>query len=428
MPSGRLTVKKGTYYAVLFISEGGGKGKEKWICLKVPEKRGLRKAQGMLDILKADYDPNNPVQIERTMAKIGLGIRPSQNANPGRVDSDDLFTKARGGSILFSDYMRLWLEKVRPTLEQTTFGGYEKCIRALTPYFKTRGVRLEDISPDDIEDFYSYEGATHKGSTVVRFHVIIREALQYAFKKGIILTNPADRVDRPKSEPYMAEFYNIDEMKDLLKKVHGTKLEFAVLMACHYGLRREEIVGLKWDAIDFQYKTLTIRHTVTVAQIGGHHLRVAKDRAKSKKSLRTLPLFPVVENFLLDMHEKQEGYKKLFGNTYNHKYDEYIYVDPDGRLVDPDWISKNFPVFLKANGLKHIRFHDLRHSCATMLRHQGVAMEDIQKWLGHSTITTTEAIYAHFDDRKHIDSANKISDAFGEREIDEEDQKKPEMK
>jgi integrase len=120
--------------------------------------------------------------------------------------------------------------------------------------------------------------------------------------------------------------------------------------------------------------------------------------------------------------------KALLGNTYCQDFLDYIYLWPDGRRVKAQWLTTTFHRFLRNHGLPMVRFHDLRHSCATLARHEGVPMEDIQKWLGHSTITTTEAIYAHFDDRKHIDSANKISDAFGEREIDEEGQKKPEMK
>ena len=98
---------------------------------------------------------------------------------------------------------------------------------------------------------------------------------------------------------------------------------------------------------------------------------------------------------------------------YNYDYDEYIYKDDNGKLIRPCYITQHFTdSIIKKYGLKKIRFHDLRHSCATLLRSQEVPMEDIQKWLGHSQITPTEHLYAHFEYKSHIRSASKISGAL----------------
>ena len=196
-------------------------------------------------------------------------------------------------------------------------------------------------------------------------------------------------------------------------------------MAAHYGLRREEIVGLKWSAIDFQYKTLTVRHTVTEYVIDGKPQLIARDAAKTSSSVRTLPLFPSVEDFLLKMKLEREDWERFYGAKYHHEADEYIYVNEDGTLMHPNYISRYFPMFLKKNGLRKIRFHDLRHTCATLLRHEGVPMEDIQKWLGHSEISTTERIYAHFDDRNNLPTSDKIAEAFGESKVSEAKPPKP---
>jgi integrase len=114
------------------------------------------------------------------------------------------------------------------------------------------------------------------------------------------------------------------------------------------------------------------------------------------------------------MKEKEEYTKKFFGNCYNHKNDEYIYKDPNGNLVKPGYVTQHFKkwVIEKNPHLKTIRFHDLRHSCAPLLRSEGVPLEDIQKWLGHSQITNTEKLYAHFEYKTHLKSAEKISNAF----------------
>jgi integrase len=226
-------------------------------------------------------------------------------------------------------------------------------------------------------------------------------------------------------ERFIGSYYNIEETQKLLQEVKGSKLEFAVIMAAHYGLRREEIVGLKWSAIDFQYKTLTIRHTVTEYVVDGKPTMIARDAAKTSRSVRTLPLFPSVEDFLLKMKAKREDWEKFYGTRYHHEADEYIYVNEDGTLMHPNYISRYFPMFLKKNGLRKIRFHDLRHTCATLLRHEGVPMEDIQKWLGHSEISTTERIYAHFDDRNNLPTSDKIAEAFGESKVSEVKPPKP---
>ena len=128
----------------------------------------------------------------------------------------------------------------------------------------------------------------------------------------------------------------------------------------------------------------------------------------------------VIESMLLDTKAEQEERKKAFGRTCNHGYDDYIFVREDGERYKVDWVTRTFKEFLKKNNLRVIRFHDLRHTCATMLRHTGVPMEDIQKFLGHSTITTTEGIYAHFDDTQHRTAISRLSDYLSNKTKDDE--------
>ena len=116
---------------------------------------------------------------------------------------------------------------------------------------------------------------------------------------------------------------------------------------------------------------------------------------------------PVIEEMLIRMKKEQEKNRKFFGNSYVDS--KYIYVHEDGKFYNPNYITCGFNKFLRKNNLRHIRFHELRHSCATLMRHEGVKMEDIQKWLGHSQLATTEKIYAHFEEEQHIASANVIS-------------------
>ena len=167
-------------------------------------------------------------------------------------------------------------------------------------------------------------------------------------------------------------------------------------------------MGLKWDAIDFERKTITIRHTVTEAMVDGKMGLIKADSTKTKSSFRTLPLVAPFEQILLRMKAEQEKNRKLCGNCYCQDYLDYIYVNEIGELVKPGYLTAHVPAVLKKNGMPKLRFHDLRHSCASLLFAQGVPLKEIQAWLGHSTIGTTANIYTHLDENSKINSANAI--------------------
>lgn len=265
-----------------------------------------------------------------------------------------------------------------------------------------------------IQDYYTYEMRVNKlsANAVIHRHANIRKALQYAMKIGLIDSNPADLVERPKKGKYVGGYYNESELEQLFKAIKGDPLELAVIVAAFYGLRRSEVIGLKWDAIDFENKTVSIRHTVTQACVDRKSTVVQKDRTKTKSSYRTLPLVPPFERLLIQLKADQARNRKLCGRSYNTDYLDYIYVNEIGELIKPGYLTQHFPALLEKKGLKRIRFHDLRHSCASLLFANGVSMKEIQAWLGHSDISTTMNIYTHLDVDSKIASANAILNIF----------------
>lgn len=273
----------------------------------------------------------------------------------------------------------------------------------------------------DIQEYYNIlfsDGLS--ANSVIHHHAIIRKALDYAYKMDIIPNNPADKVQRPKKEQYIGSFYNENELNELFEKSKDDPLNLMIRMASYYGLRRSEVLGLKWDAFDFDNKTITIKHTVTIGRIDGKRQIYSKDRTKNKSSYRTLPLIDDIADRLLEFKGQQEYFKKAFGKSYYNKDKEYVFVKPDGKLTRPDYVSEHFKNLLKNLGLRHIRFHDLRHSCASLLLAKGIPMKAIQEWLGHSNFSTTANIYAHLDSNsKHL-SAQAITSAFEiKKEIEE---------
>jgi Site-specific recombinase XerD len=192
----------------------------------------------------------------------------------------------------------------------------------------------------------------------------------------------------------------------------GTRLELPVMFGAFYGLRRSEVLGLKWDAIDFKSDTITIRHTVTSCNIDGKHMLVASDNTKTKSSMRTLPLVPAFKEKLLAVRAEQEHNRKLCGRAYNKEYQGYICINEIGDIIKPTYITTEFPQLLERNGLRKIRYHDLRHSCASLLLANGVPMKQIQDWLGHSDFSTTANIYAHLDYNSKLSSASALQNGL----------------
>ena len=246
-------------------------------------------------------------------------------------------------------------------------------------------------------------------NTIVHHHAIIRKCLEYAFKMDIIPNNPADKVQKPKVEQYIGSYYTQTELNTLFEKSKGDPLEVVILITAFYGLRRSEVLGLKWDSFDFDNLTFTIKHTVTITNTEGNNRKLeCKDKTKNKSSYRSLTLLDDMAEKLLELKEKQEAFKKAFGKSYNKQYLDYVFVNPQGKLIRPDYITQHFSMLLEKIGMKHIRFHDLRHSCASLLLAKGIPMKAIQEWLGHSNFSTTANLYAHLDSNSKKKSAEVL--------------------
>ena len=146
-----------------------------------------------------------------------------------------------------------------------------------------------------------------------------------------------------------------------------------------------------------------------MATIDGKRIEIVGDTTKSKASYRTLPLVPSIRVKLLEVQAEQERNRKLCGRAYNKADSKYIYTDALGNRIKPDYLSSEFPKFLEKQGFRRMRFHDLRHSCASLLLANGVPLKQIQEWLGHSDFGVTANTYAHLDYASKVASANAMS-------------------
>ena len=298
-------------------------------------------------------------------------------------------------------------EIAKGRLAHATYGAYQGLLKStIVPYFRKKKLTLRELEARHLQMFYSEMLRRVTPNTVIHYHAVIHSALKYAVKTDMLIQNVADKVDRPRKNSFQPVFLSADEMQKMFEALRGTKLELPVLVAAFYGFRRGEVLGLKWDAIDFERDTITIKHIVTNAKIDGKCEIVCADRAKTKSSLRSLPLVSNIREKLLALREQQKENRRVCGNCYSKKYDGYVFVDAMGNIFNPRSVTANFSKLLEQNGLRHIRFHDLRHSCASLLLANDVPLKQIQEWLGHSDIGTTANIYSHLDYKSKITSAN----------------------
>ena len=329
--AGHLTLKNGRYYAVLNYRNAGGQRKTKWIALGLPEKGNKRKAEAELARLRAEFEPPKEV---------------------GDLSSD----------MLFADYLLEWLEIAKGRLAVATYSSYAAMIKKpVGPYFRQRNLTLRELEARHLQMFYSEMLRKVKPNTVIHYHAIIHSALKYAVKTDMLVQNVADKVDRPKKNSFQPVFLSAEEMQKMFEALRGTKLELPVLVAAFYGFRRGEVLGLKWDAIDFERGTISVIRTVTTITLDGKQTEIEQQSAKTKSSLRTLPLIGSFREYFLQVKEAQELNEQICGNCYNHEYDGFVFVDELGERMRANYLTSAFPKFLESHGLRRMRFHDLRH-------------------------------------------------------------------
>jgi len=320
--------------------------------------------------------------------------------------------KESKADIQFGIYVeKVWLPKIRANVEESTYAEYQHEVDVIAKYFCKTGVTLGALVAEDIEDFYEHLANERglNGCTLQKYHSRITSACKYAARKlKWISFSPASDVDQPKKQDFIASYYNQHETKKLLDFVQGHKLELAVMLGI-YGLRRSEVVGLKWEFVDFQNNTISIFNTVTQYTLDGVRHIKSKSRAKTKKSRRTLPIIPALRNKLLQMKQEQEECRRLCGRSYTTDYLAYVYVDEMGDRIKPDYITGTFRRFLEQKGLRLVRYHELRHSCASLLLANGVPLKQIQEWLGHSDFAITANTYAHLEFSSKLKSAEAMA-------------------
>lgn len=333
----------------------------------------------------------------------------------------------------FLEYAKLWLKDYAEiNIKPSTLYGYKSCLNAhILPRFKD--YKLSDITVYELEKFYNDLRKTKSlnpdsngnhnllSEAVVRHqHSLLCVMLNTAVKWDFINFNPCLKLTKPPTVTRKEmKFYDEEELKKLFQHLEYENLTFktAIYLLTLGGMRRGECLGLFWEHVDFEKKTITIKNNLLNIREKGVYL----DTPKTKKSKRTISLPDICFDLLKKLKAKQELEKELFSNDWMDT--EFVFKDEYGNYYNPSRLSRQWVLFQKKHNLKHIRLHDLRHTCATYLLSHNVPIATVSKKLGHSNIYTTLDVYTHSVDSDDIEASNLLNNMVIKCKEDVNDEK-----
>lgn len=290
-----------------------------------------------------------------------------------------------------SAWLAHWLDGKRETVCPRSFQQYAAVIRRASAFFDSQVDALAHLTPYLVESYLDNQRASGLSESTIRLHTrVLHMALQTARNCGLIQFNPACGIAMPHAERDIPAPYTPAELQQLMAACQGTDLYLPVLLAATYGLRRGEVCGLCWEDVDLEAGQLHVRRNAVMEHDESGRCRmVCSEVLKTRASRRSFPLTTTLQA-LLCQHQAQTGHHA--GPVFECR---------SGGPMRPDTLTRQFQRLLAQHGLRPIRFHDLRHSCATELARCGCEVSEIQAFLGHSnTITTLQYVHSDADSNR----------------------------
>lgn len=366
---GSLHENHGVWYVYFRVRDANGKQKQKCISTKIrAEKGSKRRAEAKMAEILAEWE----------------GLEDSSQTLTGYVEK----------------YLALRKSKIAPT----TWDDYQRIYRAhISPYFSDNCKKLlNKLKPEDIDKFYNHLLEQNlKATTIKKDHALLRLVFQHAHDNHYIKDNIMEKVKAPsaKGEKPKHDFLTISELKYLLKCVAGDKMELPIFFAAVFGLRKSEILGLRWSAVDFQnYEINVVKKVVKTTDENGKLIDKEFDEMKTASSSATYKINDTIAEFLKQHKEKQKAHDN-----------DPICIDENGQRLKSDYISHRFGELLTKYSVKQVRFHDLRHSCISALVSMGFSMKAIQEYARHSSYKVTADTYSHITSDAKLEQLNELT-------------------
>lgn len=319
------------------------------------------------------------------------------------------YVKAMGETV--ETYLRSWLEQ-QSQLKETSYA----CYRAHIKYTLAIGsIKLQKLTPDKVQAMYTdLSKNKHLGPATIK---LIHRILYKAFKDAIRLKllapgmNPCQDLLLPKNERSKSQSLNAEQAKKLLTAAGTTDLAAFVSLALGLGLRRGEVLGLRWADVNLEGRYLEVKHTLSSVPDGNGHTYFSDTDPKSHTSQRKI-VFPQFVIDALKAHKVKQLEVRLAAEKWEDK--DLVFCTATGGYIKPALVLYSFKKLLTAAELPIVRIHDLRHSTATLLKSLGVPIEVVREILGHSTISITAEIYGHEVPEMHIDAMQKLNHLLAE--------------
>ena len=326
----------------------------------------------------------------------------------------------KNDKITLNEWFKTWLFDFKANeVKASTIQRYDVIYRNYVESSEIGGIKLKDLNSITIQNYYN--NLTKLGKAPITIKILnkaIKSCLKYAKKMNYIIENCCDNVVLPKI-PYKGEdkvqVFTVEEQKRFMEVIKNHKHRIEFLLTLGTGLRIGELVALKWNDIDFENGSLRVNKSIWrgYVTIDGKRKYVIQETApKTPSSIREVAIPDKILEELKIHKEKQDEIKERYKEIYNDK--SYVFANIIGEQMLSDTLSKSFAKALKDNGIKHVKFHSMRHSYATRLFEKGVQLKTVQKLLGHSSIEITADIYTHVMNSEKISAVQKLNDLFEE--------------
>ena len=383
----------------------------------------LRDKRGIWQmVVRVQTDDSPPIQKSKS-TQIRVAGKNQKESRSNQLSAEKMLAvwiseletqHATGASRMLIQALEEWLSRKKRSIRTDTYEGYQSYYdKHIKPFFSPINLTLSEVTPRLIQRYVDKKEEEGLAAGSIEKHlVVLNGVFKEAIKLQEITSNPCSTVTLSRKKKFKGKAYDAATARKLLAEIRGSPLETPVYLGLYLGLRRSEACGLRWQDIDFEQNTVTIRNTII--QFKSIY---EQEETKSDASNRTLYLPAGLKSYLLGQKEKADLMRILCGKDYTDG--THVCQWPDGRAYRPDYITQQFRRFLEKSGLPVIRFHDLRHTAGSLLINEGHSAKQVQEFLGHEKVSTTLDIYTHLSVEGKADTASCLDNLLTIQEADE---------
>lgn len=317
-------------------------------------------------------------------------------------------------SITFQEWIEEFLVNYKKNeVKITTYEGYIRIYRKHIKGTQIGKTTLNRVTTEMLQAYYNDKlNDGYNSKTVRAISIVIGAALNMAVKLKMLSENPNRYTSIPKKKKYEAAVLSAEEVRRIVKEAKDEEIYPIVVTTVYTGMRKGEVMALKWENVDFQKRRIYIKNSLCRIEgdqpdeNGCRHARYEILEPKTKESVRMVPMLDEVYDALMLQKDRQESDKQRYRDIYLDQ--GLVFADLCGDYLPQRQFMDKYHAFLKKYGITDIRFHDLRHTFATLLIESDVSMKVVQELLGHSTITTSMDIYTHVSDEKKEQALDRL--------------------